>query len=101
MNTPLASRTASWNASAQPSALAKTSATQGYSGGSSSQGSPATCGTSQSPPSCIWCVISIVITSKVFQGSCPARPGTTKTSAISASTAKEGGSASLRIMQLF
>src|SRR6185436_14206468 len=53
---------------------------------------PPTRGTMASPDSAMLCAMLMPIASCVFQGSWPASPGRTKTSAIAASAAGEGGS---------
>src|SRR5436190_15924692 len=49
------------------------------------------CGTIQFPVRCIWWTISMPIASKLFHGSCAARPGSANASATSTSTVRGGG----------
>src|SRR5882724_2542523 len=90
-NAPLASRAAEWKSTTSWNSLPKASATQMYSGASFSQVQEATCGTSRSPLRAMSCTMPMPIASSDFQGSCPARPGTTNASARPASHAGGGG----------
>src|ERR1043166_2256865 len=91
MNAPLASRAAAWNSNTRPKTLPNAVATQKYSGGSKSQGTPATRGTSSSPVTAMPWITPMPTASWVFQGSCP-RPGRTKAGAIHTSAAGASGS---------